>query len=102
MADWHIPAEPADTARLLATELVTNAVLYAVAPIELVVERWDNTLRVEVCDHTSRMPVTRSPRDPMALTGRGLSLVKDLSDTWGVTPRRDGKSIWFELSTVDA
>ena len=48
------------------------------------------------------MPVTRSPRDPMALTGRGLSLVKDLSATWGVTPRSDGKSVWFELSTAGA
>lgn len=102
LQEWHIGKEPADTACLLATELVTNAVLYATAPIELVMETWDNRLRVQVLDHTQRLPAARAPRDPLSLSGRGLGMVKDLAATWGVTPRADGKSVWFELSTASA
>ncbi len=33
----------------------------------------------------------------MASSGRGLMLMEMLADAWGVDPRGEGKSIWFEL-----
>ncbi len=100
LAQWHVGAEPTDTVCLLATELVTNSVLYAGTPIDLLVERWDSMVRVQVCDRSTQLPVARPHRSMSSLTGRGLSLVKDLSARWGVTPRDTGKSVWFELSTA--
>ena len=100
LAEWQISGEPTDTACLLATELVTNAVLYASTPIDLVVERWDSMLRVQVRDRAPQLPIPRERRDALSLTGRGLALVKELSKSWGVTPRVYGKSVWFELSTA--
>lgn len=96
--DWHVDDEPVDTACLLATELVTNAVLHAGTPMELVLETTHDTLRVEVVDQAERMPNQRSYRsETLGVTGRGLALVKCLAYTWGVTPREPGKAVWFEL-----
>ena len=96
--EWHVPDEPVETACLLATELVTNAVLHAGTHLQVVVEATDTTLRVEVVDDADQLPVTRTYRtDPLGITGRGLALVKSLADTWGVTPRDGGKSVWFQL-----
>lgn len=32
-----------------------------------------------------------------ASSGRGLLLMEMLADAWGVEPRGEGKSVWFEL-----
>ena len=96
--DWHVGDDPVDTACLLATELVTNAVLHAGTPLELVLETTGDTLRVEVVDQADCLPQQRSHRgDTLGVTGRGLVLVKGLAGTWGVTPREPGKAVWFEL-----
>ncbi|HVE98594.1 MAG TPA: ATP-binding protein [Mycobacteriales bacterium] len=96
--DWHVPEGPVEAACLLATELVTNAVLHAGTPMELVLEADADHLRVEVVDGAEHMPVTRSYRsEPLGITGRGLSLVRSIAKTWGVTPCEPGKSVWFEL-----
>jgi len=48
--------------------------------------------------------IDRSPRQPIArhyssqaTTGRGLGLVKAVSNRWGVRPDGDGKTVWAEL-----
>jgi hypothetical protein len=53
-------------------------------------------LHAEVGDRSDDMPHRRSPGE-MASSGRGLLLMEELADAWGVDPRGDGKSIWFEL-----
>ena len=96
--EWHVADEPVETACLLATELVTNVVLHAGTPMELVLEADDDHLRVEVVDAAEQMPLTRSYRtEPLGITGRGLSLVRSFAETWGVTPREPVKAVWFEL-----
>ncbi len=96
--DWQVDDEPTDTACLLATELVTNAVLHAGTPMELVLLATEGTLRVEVVDHAEPMSPHRMHRaEALGITGRGLSLVRSLAHTWGVTPHAPGKSVWFEL-----
>lgn len=85
-----------ETARLLVSELVTNAVLHARTPMTVVVGLRRGGVRVEVHDGSAGPPVLREYGDE-AMTGRGLSLVAELSDRWGVDRERDGKSVWFEL-----
>jgi anti-sigma regulatory factor (Ser/Thr protein kinase) len=93
---WGVP-ELADTAELLASELVTNALVHTAkgAVFEAVLTP-GRRLRIEVHDGTARMPGRRTPADH-ATSGRGLLLVEALADDWGVQLRGDGKVTWFEL-----
>jgi len=84
-------------AALLVTELVTNAVTHAGGPIGVSAGWVDDALRVEVHDFEPAPPVLRHP-SMLEESGRGLCLVADLADRWGVTPESDGKTIWFELN----
>lgn len=90
--------ELADTACLLTSELVSNAVLHAGAPVELVVDLDRLRLAVEVIDCSDTQPLP-AEADPFATGGRGLALVEQLADAWGVTQVLPGKSVWFALST---
>jgi anti-sigma regulatory factor (Ser/Thr protein kinase) len=85
-----------DAARLLVSELVTNAVLHARTDIALVVRLLRTGVRVEVHDGSPSAPVVRH-YDDEAMTGRGLALVDELARRWGVDREPGGKSVWFEL-----
>lgn len=98
---WSVPSEPRDTACLLTTELVTNAVLHAGSPVGLALKGWDHRLRVEVSDRSDTIPTLRAAHTAVGTTGRGLTLVKGFSHKWGVTPHPPGKSVWFELEVGD-
>ncbi len=87
-----------DTASLLTSELVTNAVLYASSDIEIRVAKEPDLIRFEVEDHCVGLPRARRPA-PEETSGRGLALVDTLSKAWGVTPVDSGKAVWFELAT---
>ena len=95
LADWGLTALT-DTAQLLVSELVTNAVRYADAPIGLRL-MLDSVLRVEVAD-----PLPDPPRQRRAAGtdegGRGLELVHSLADSWGTRVEGEGKVVWFEQS----
>jgi hypothetical protein len=55
---------------------------------------------VEVTDRGSGAPNVLSP-DPTSLSGRGLHIVEQLSDEWGVTaPGVNAKTVWFSLSLL--
>lgn len=80
-------------ARLLATELVTNAFRHGAPPITMTVEINDEHLRVEVGDSGGGRPRRRP--DPGPDGGWGLVLVDAVADRWGVA---DGStSVWFEI-----
>ncbi|GAA0655310.1 SpoIIE family protein phosphatase [Kitasatospora atroaurantiaca] len=105
---WGV-AELVDTAELLASELVTNAIrhtdrdamftarLYREPGDGRVAEAGRARLRVEVEDESDLWPTRRTPGE-QASSGRGLMLVEALADGWGVEPRGSGKRMWFELS----
>lgn len=86
----------AEIVLLLVSELVTNAVLHARSDVELVLRMRGRRLRVEVGDGSRTAPVLRA-HDDEAMTGRGLSLVEQLSEAWGVHRTGDGKRVWFEI-----
>lgn len=81
---------------LAVSELVTNAVLHGRDPIQVAVVVTGDCVRAEVRDGSPVSP-SFSMLDPTAVTGRGLMLISAASDRWGVEPRPDGKSVWFEL-----
>ncbi|HEX5266568.1 MAG TPA: ATP-binding protein [Acidimicrobiales bacterium] len=90
-------AEVVETAQLLVSELVTNAVAHAGTRVEVECTPTERGLRVSVRDGSSHVP---RPGRPGAWDeqGRGLVLVETLASRWGA--ERDpgnGKAVWFEL-----
>ncbi|MEU9236930.1 SpoIIE family protein phosphatase [Streptomyces subrutilus] len=117
IAEWEVPGEAAAVSRvrnagaaqlaawgledvsftteLILSELVTNAIRYGSAPVRVRLLR-DRTLICEVSDGSSTSPHLRYA----ATTdegGRGLFLVAQYADRWGVRYTDRGKVIWAEL-----
>ncbi|MGK5632494.1 ATP-binding protein [Streptomyces sp. URMC 123] len=99
---WGGPDHRA-VAELLASELVTNALVHTDRGAEVTatvlpgrVGRTEDRLLVEVRDFASRGPAPRTP-DGEGTHGRGLVLVQSLADAWGARPHGTGKVVWFEL-----
>ncbi|WP_246143222.1 ATP-binding protein [Actinacidiphila oryziradicis] len=92
---WRLPSEVIEVARLLVSELSTNAIRHVQPPtappweIRLPVGRFVLTLTycvgrlvIEVYDHDRCPPVAKSA-DDNAESGRGLLLVQSMSTRWG-------------------
>ncbi|MEU4653900.1 ATP-binding protein [Streptomyces sp. NPDC023723] len=109
LACWGLE-ELADSAQVIASELVTNAVLHgrpATATAEepgwcrLTVERPAvGVVWVTVADSSPRPPVQRAAA-PEAETGRGLTVIEGLAARLTVRMERNGKSIQAELTLRD-
>ncbi|QUW79807.1 SpoIIE family protein phosphatase [Streptomyces mirabilis] len=121
VGDWTLPREPrsvgrareyartqltawdleplVDTAELLVSELVTNALRYGEGEIRLRL-LLDRTLVCEVWDAGLVQPRRRRARDTDE-GGRGLQLVGLLSAAWGSRRTPRGKTVWFELPLPD-
>lgn len=93
--DWGL-APMISVLALLVTELVTNAVLHADSAGVLSLSEIEAGMRVDVAD-VSTTPPTLLAIDFTASSGRGLRLVDELADSWGVDLHADGKVVWFEL-----
>ncbi|MEU3945362.1 ATP-binding SpoIIE family protein phosphatase [Streptomyces sp. NPDC029526] len=99
----HLTARAGDDAALVASELVTNAVVHAGTDVRLTCRLEDGTgaLVVEVTDrHPSRPPRDHEPEAAPHLVpefGRGLGLVAALCEVWGVTYRPGEKTVWARL-----
>ena len=122
VGDWTLPREPrsvgrarefaraqlvgwgleplVDTAELLVSELVTNALRYGEGEIRLRL-LLDRTLVCEVWDAGLVQPRRRRARDTDE-GGRGLQLVGLLSAAWGSRRTPRGKTVWFELPLPSA
>ncbi|GAA2466269.1 hypothetical protein GCM10010405_58530 [Streptomyces macrosporus] len=95
LADWKLD-DLGDTAELLVSELVTNALRHGEGDIRLRL-LLDRTLVCEVWDAGLVQPRRRRARDTDE-GGRGLQLVDLLSAGWGSRRTPRGKIVWFELS----
>lgn len=85
-----------DDASLLVSELVTNAVIHAGSQVRVSGRILGDVLRVDVSDASPHHPALRNYAET-AVTGRGLALLVELVDQWGVIPVDEGKTVWFEL-----
>ena len=116
LRDWELSGLAEDV-ELVASELVTNAILHAGGEIDVVLERRGAGVRVLVRDGAPEVvPTRRSPPardgaedDELDLlarsvfagttTGRGLMLVEAFSDAWGAEVAPASKEVWAELGT---
>ena len=87
-----------DVVELLASEVVTNAVLHAGTELHVRVLQANGGVRIEVSDGAGGAP-TRRHYSAEAATGRGMGLVEALASDWGTTAQGGGKTVWF---TVEA
>jgi anti-sigma regulatory factor (Ser/Thr protein kinase) len=94
---WSLPQDICETAELLATELVSNAVEHAHSSSRLTVTYTGTVFRVSVRDYCSTSVPRPRPIDIGASRGRGLHLVAALAQTWRVDPHPDGKTTWANL-----
>ena len=95
LARWECE-ELLDTVKLLVSELVGNAVAYARSDVEVAVKLLPDRLRIEVADESADW-LRRRAASGDAVSGRGIDVVETLAESWGVSPRRGGKAVWFEL-----
>jgi len=112
LRQWGVPAL-ADTAELLATEILTNALQHTSGGAVLTATLSpgpEHRLRVEVRDSLAQRPRTPGldetgraiTTDEHGTSGRGLILVQALADAWGTSIGRTGKVVWFELDVKTA
>jgi anti-sigma regulatory factor (Ser/Thr protein kinase) len=97
--EWDM-AQLANTAELLVSELVTNAVYAANAaeglmPVRLLLVAGVRSVQIQVWDANPSMPVRLEPTTADAEHGRGLILVEALSSTCGAYRCAGiGKVVW--------
>jgi anti-sigma regulatory factor (Ser/Thr protein kinase) len=102
LTEWGHPELAADTA-LLVSELGGNAVLHGclrdrLFRVELTLT--ERAVRVSVSD--PKEEALPAPRDasPDDMFGRGLLIVREVADRWGVERLTVGKSVWCELDVA--
>ena len=97
--DWS-SQDQVDSAVLLLSEMLTNVLVHTDADALMQAEvrgtPGNRRMHVEVTDTSDDLPHKRRPGE-LASSGRGLVLIELLAQSWGVDPRGEGKSIWFEL-----
>jgi anti-sigma regulatory factor (Ser/Thr protein kinase) len=85
--------------QLLVTELVTNAARHAQSAVDLTIAGDHGRVRIEARDRSSAIP--RAPRADTETRHRGLQLMEDLSEGWGVDVLGDeGKVVWCEVAST--
>jgi PAS domain S-box-containing protein len=89
-----------EPAQLLVSEVVTNALVHSGTAIDVSMAADDDGVLVEVGDGSKHVPRLRAYA-PTASTGRGLALLDQTADAWGVVPGVRGKTVWFQLSSAD-
>ncbi|MGW3495373.1 SpoIIE family protein phosphatase [Streptomyces sp. NPDC001020] len=93
---WGVTEEP-DTALLVVSELVTNALVHTDGRVRLDLTLVDHRLRVAVADSSPRTPVKPTNIGWEATGGRGILLVEAVSAAWGALPVSGGKQVWADV-----
>jgi serine/threonine-protein kinase RsbW len=93
-----------DAISVMVSELAMNAVQYARTAFGVSVERTGESLRVAVTDSGGGDPQAQPLPSASSLHGRGLFIVGQLSDEWGISPAAGAgqKTVWFRLAMQTA
>ena len=97
---WRMP-DLLHPARIIVSELVTNAVEHAGTDVTVTVWRRGTGLHLSVRDGDPRLPrlLSASSGGP-GERGGGLRLVGARATAWGAMATRDGKLVWATLRTA--
>jgi anti-sigma regulatory factor (Ser/Thr protein kinase) len=95
---WRLP-QLVYPARLVISELASNAVEHAGTDLMVTVSRRDTVLYLSVRDGDPHLPELLDPPPvtnghPSRSRGRGLHLVHAAASAWGARPTADGKVVW--------
>lgn len=98
LAHWGA-GDVRDAAVLAVSELVTNAVMHTTSSVRLVLKRLAEGVWIGVHDTNDRLPIRPASMDDLDPGGRGLGIVEQTADRWGITPTPGcgGKTVWLEL-----
>lgn len=95
-ARWNL-GHLTDPARIVAGELVTNAMLHAQTMIDLRFSLGRRYLLIAVRDGSCEVPRAREGPSSDPDTPRGLFLVAQFARRWGTVPAEGGKVVWASL-----
>ena len=94
---WKVPVDH-DIAILLASDLVTNAIIYGDGEtVTLAIRCSRGQFRIDVYDQSRYLPAC-ADEPAGADTGRGIVLVAALSTEWGSFRTPAGKAMYFTLA----
>ncbi|MGW7825302.1 ATP-binding SpoIIE family protein phosphatase, partial [Streptomyces puniciscabiei] len=93
----------ADELELMASEVVTNALIHADSSVDLRLREYPDHLRLEVRDADPTPPVpapimASEEANQTSEHGRGLIIVDGLATQWGNSPSGRGKTVWLEVA----
>jgi anti-sigma regulatory factor (Ser/Thr protein kinase) len=91
-----IPPDTLDSARLVVSELVTNACKHAPGPCFMDIETDGTRLQISVWDSDSSLPQASAP-DPDRIGQHGLEIVLALCDSLEFHPETLGKRVTARL-----
>ncbi|MGW0765713.1 SpoIIE family protein phosphatase [Streptomyces sp. NPDC002676] len=94
---WGVSPDTLDTALLVVSELVTNALVHTGGQVRLDLSLVNHRLRLAVADTSPRSPVKPTSIGWEATGGRGILLVEAVSAAWGTVPVSGGKLVWADL-----
>ncbi|MFD4942067.1 ATP-binding protein [Streptomyces sp. NPDC058409] len=102
LVEWELHPLVEDI-KLCVSELATNALLHGAPPGRefcVGLHRGEELVRLEVRDSGPGQPAVQRPDD--ACSGRGLHLVSELADDFGVDDHVVGKTVWlvFKISSA--
>jgi len=97
-----LPPAQVDDLVLAASEVVANAVLHGEGPVTVWVWPGGHGLTVEVTDSGGGTPQLRKAIHRQEGGGRGLFIVDEIANRWGVIPSDPGpgKTLWFEIDSA--
>ena len=84
----------------VVSELATNAVVHAASSFVVRLFVAEAYVRLEVTDHVPHARAIKRQFSAQSTTGRGLQLIEQLGDAWGVDTDTDTKTVWCEVSRV--
>lgn len=98
LSSWHVRDEDQYSIITGISELITNSVLHAGTESHLTLDLDGGLVAVTVADSGNRGQPQLTGADTMAVRGRGLSLVRAISDAFGTHRSSAGSTVWFEMA----